>query len=70
MIFRSKRALMDEITHLSYRVKELEERLCPSEEHDWKLAASKFTMISPYDVQQMNDFLCRRCGKRKTEYDD
>ena len=69
MLFRTKRFLREEIVRLEYRVKELEERLCPAEEHDWKKTRSQFTMISPYDSQMLNSYLCRRCGKRKQEYE-
>lgn len=34
-MFGDKR-LKAEIVRLSYRVAELEERLCPCEQHDWK----------------------------------
>lgn len=69
MLFRTKRFLREEIVRLEYRVKELEERLCPAEEHDWKLTGSHVSMISPYDSQTVKDYLCRRCGKRKREYE-
>lgn len=68
--FVSKRFLREEVTRLQYRVKELEEKLCPAEEHDWKLTDREFTMISPYDSQTINSFLCRRCGKRMQKYED
>lgn len=69
MLFRTKRSLREEIVHLEYRIKDLENRLCPAEEHDWKLIGSDYTMISPYDSQTVNNYLCRRCGKRKREYE-
>lgn len=41
-----------QIEALQYRIKELEERLCPCEEHDWKYIG-------------MFKYKCRRCGKEK-----
>lgn len=69
MEFVSKRFLREEVVRLEYRVKELEEKLCPAEDHDWKAAAVHHTMISSFDTQTVTDYLCRRCGRRKTEYE-
>ena len=69
MSFVSKRFLREEVTRLEYRVKDLEERLCPAEEHDWKVTSVHRSMISSYDMQTVTESLCRRCGKRKVEYE-
>lgn len=67
--FVSKRFLREVVTRLQYRVKELEERLCPAEDHDWKMTDSHYDMVAPMDVQRVCNFLCKRCGKRKVEYE-
>ena len=35
MAWMSRRDLINENIRLTYRVAELEERLCPTEQHDW-----------------------------------
>lgn len=70
MLFQAKRFLKEEIVRLEYRVRELEERICPAEEHDWKRTAVHRAVIYGESVEIGTDYLCRRCGKRKREYDD
>lgn len=61
---RSK--LKERIIELEYRVADLEERLCPCEDHDWK-------NISSYDITYEDGnalytifkYKCTRCGKVK-----
>lgn len=50
----TKRKLREEVIRLNYRIAELEERLCPCEEHDWK------EVESPVNTRR---FKCKRCGK-------
>ena len=63
----TKRKLRDEITRLIYRVAELEERLCPCEDHDWKRVGSHFEFPVPEDITTIHHYKCRRCGKYKEE---
>ena len=63
----TRRALKDEIVRLTYRVAELEERLCPCEDHDWKRVGSHWDFSSPYDVEKVYHYKCKRCGKYKEE---
>ena len=70
MLAKKKMALMaDEIARLTYRVKELEERLCPCEQHQW-LVTDMESVHEPdaYDIDYETTYYtykCRRCGKSK-----
>ena len=67
MKFKTRRRLREEIVILSYRVSDLEERLCPCEDHDWKVI-SKHTKIHDYGiVTHEEDLKCKRCGKTKKQ---
>ena len=62
----TKRKLREEIMKLNYRVEELEERLCPCGEHDWKQVdfyTTSFTGGLDFDV--VYQYKCKRCGKTK-----
>lgn len=50
-----RKKMKDEILELRYRVAELEERLCPCEEHRWKQIG--------WSYQDTYTYKCRRCGK-------
>lgn len=65
-MFMTKRKMKEEIMRLNYRVADLEERLCPCEEHDWKQVDS-YLLISAdgIDYDTMIKYKCRRCGKLK-----
>lgn len=65
-----KKKLKDEIVRLNYRVADLEERLCPCEDHDWK-KIDFYTIPSGVgiDVNIVHKCKCRRCGKLKEEID-
>ena len=63
----TRRMLKDEIVRLTYRVAELEERLCPCEDHDWKRIGAHEIFPSPMDIVTVYHFKCRRCGKYKEE---
>ena len=63
----TRRKLKDEIVRLTYRVAELEERLCPCEDHDWRNVGSHDVFLWPGDVEIINHYKCRRCGKYKEE---
>lgn len=60
--------LKEENLKLKYRIQELEERLCPCEEHDWKLINTEYKFgCHPTDVDVINIYKCKRCGKHKRE---
>ena len=58
-----------EIVRLQYRVAELEERLCPWEEHDWKEIGYKLH-FGDFDVSRTCTYKCRKCGKIVTRDED
>lgn len=63
------RKLEAEIVRLSYRVAELEERLCPCEQHDWKRTGVDYS----YDrtgccAAAMHNYKCARCGKKMRSF--
>ena len=58
------RKFKEEIIRLQYRVKELEERLCPCEQHDWVMIGREY-IYNAYDVDTVNHYKCKRCGKEK-----
>lgn len=62
----TKRKLKYEIVRLTYRVAELEERLCPCEDHDWK-KIGRHNVFCGEDVEAIWHYKCRRCGKYKEE---
>ena len=61
----TKQKLKEEIIRLTYRVEDLEERLCPCGNHDWKQI--DFYLISGAcgDFDTINRYKCARCGKTK-----
>ena len=68
-MFENKR-LKAEIVRLSYRVAELEERLCPCEQHDWKRTGIDYS----YDeagccyCDAIYNYKCARCGKKMRSF--
>ena len=62
-----KRELKEENTRLKYRIKELEERLCPCEDHDWRLLniETRFGCCVA-DIDTIYHYKCRICGKEST----
>ena len=61
--------LRAEIVRRQYRVAELEERLCPCEEHDWKEIGHKLH-FGDFDVSRTCTYKCRKCGKIVTRDED
>ena len=64
----TKRKLKEKIVELNYRIADLEERLCPCEEHDWKQIGhyvTSFTYCADFDT--VYRYKCRRCGKTKED---
>ena len=63
-MWMSKRKLREEITRLTYRVQELEERLCPCESHNWKMTGSYFSTDAYGEYfDTVYKYKCSRCGK-------
>ena len=61
-MFNSK--LKEENIKLKYRIKELEERLCPCEDHDWKLVGTDYRFgCCMEDIDIIYHYKCVRCGK-------
>jgi len=59
-----KRKLKAEIVRLTYRVAELEERLCPCEDHHWRCIDTDWRMLSGVgDTETVYHYKCKRCGK-------
>lgn len=57
------RKLKEENTRLKYRIKELEEKLCPCSDHDWKFTGANYQMNGCFDVDIIYYYKCTRCGK-------
>ena len=54
------------IERLQQRVEELEERLCPFNQHDWVEIDSYYTPINNYgDFDIVKVYKCRCCGKKR-----
>ena len=60
MAMMTKRRLRAEIVRLTYRVAELEERLCPTEQHDWVIVGSRCEHIGCGEFQIQHPEV--RCG--------
>ena len=63
----TKRKLRDEIVRLTYRVAELEERLCPCEDHDWKVIGRRTKYHDFGNITHIECLKCKRCGKTKEQ---
>ena len=65
-MWTSKRKLREDIMRLNYRIADLEERLCPCEEHEWVTIDYDVT-IDAYGEYMNTEYInkCRRCGKTK-----
>ena len=54
------------IEKLQQRVEDLEERLCPFNQHDWVEIDSYEIAINNYlDFDTVRVYKCRRCGKKR-----
>ena len=61
----SKKKLKAEVVRLTYRVSELEERICPCEQHDWNCINTDWKINSGAgDVDVVYEYKCKRCGKK------
>lgn len=68
-MFRNKR-LKAEIVRLTYRVAELEERLCPCEQHLWLITKTDYDVgTTPGDITAYYTYKCKRCGKSIKTWD-
>ena len=64
---KTRQMLKDEIVRLQYRVAELEERLCPTEQHDWLTVGYRTIYVGCGEAQSINRYKCRKCGKEKED---
>lgn len=64
------RKLKEENVKLKYRVAELEERLCPCEQHELIEIGKQFVMLSPSPAEgeYLRTYKCKRCGKVIRKY--
>ena len=63
-MFKNKK-MAAEIVRLKYRVQELEERLCPCEQHQWVVIDTEIDFGSFGDITNYYTYKCRRCGKSR-----
>lgn len=63
----TRRALKAEVVRLTYRVQELEDRLCPCEQHDYIKVDTEYE-CSPVGVDAIGVYRCKRCGKKIKRY--
>jgi len=54
------------IEALRRRVEELEERICPCGDHDWKRCDTVFVFIGTVDGLHM--YKCKKCGKQRWDF--
>lgn len=62
-MFGKKKKMRAEIVRLTYRVTELEERLCPCEQHDWKQTGVDYKYDGVSGCDSIYRYKCARCGK-------
>ncbi len=59
------RKLRAEIAELIFRVRELEEKLCPCEQHSWKLVRKEWVCLTSVDIDPVFYYKCSCCGKKE-----
>lgn len=65
-----KKRMAAEIVRLTYRVKELEERLCPCEQHQFLTINAEYDVgTSPGDITTYYTYKCKRCGKTRRTWE-
>lgn len=62
MAFKTRRYLKEQIIHQEYRIKELEERLCPCSSHEFKWISSRLS-YNGFDLDTIRRYKCKVCGK-------
>lgn len=62
MAFKTRRYLKEQIIHQEYRIKELEEKLCPCNSHEYKLISSRFVHYE-FHIDVVRRYKCKVCGK-------
>lgn len=67
MAFHTKRFYKNKVMQLEYRVKDLEERLCPCESHEWKQVGYRFVHIAMGELETIRCYKCEVCGKEKED---
>jgi hypothetical protein len=63
MAFHTKRFYKNKVIQLEYRVKELEERLCPCESHTLKRVGTRWAHIAMGELEPIYQYKCKVCGK-------
>lgn len=58
-----------EIMELEYRIKELENILCPAEQHDYVSLSRTVTSDDGISFYTKNNVICRRCLHKETLYE-
>ena len=67
----SKTAQSEREAHYKFRIKELENIICPAEQHDYVMASEEMHIIDGHGtVIYDRRYVCKRCLKQmyKTEY--
>lgn len=66
-MFQTKRKLREKNAELMRRVEQLEEMICPMNEHDWvEIDHNLVTFTNGFDWEVEHKYKCRRCGKIRT----
>jgi len=64
VLCRQRKISGAENERLRNRIAELEERLCPCEEHDWKQVCQRYVMVfGGWDSDTIIKYKCKRYGK-------
>ncbi len=66
MVFKTRRYLKEQIMRQEYRIKELEEKLCPCSSHQYKWISTRFVPDGLFDLEVVRRYKCKVCG-RETE---
>lgn len=66
MAFKTKKKYQIENIQLQNRIEELEQLLCPAEQHDFVKISTRYTYNGHYTVTH-NRYKCKRCLKVKVE---
>lgn len=68
MAFKTKRKYQEENLQLLNRIKELEQLLCPAEQHDYIRTSRTTHILDAYGSATHDDrYICKRCLKTKIE---